>query len=184
MKKICSKGCKISLADQKALDHYLVTTPYEWANSALKGMVNKAIKSIMREWFEKYRESQTGNISADYAVIIPGILGLPEFKMNKVQVPEMVNVKRKEPKSKEVWEGGFDVEDYEEMALKAFYEDPEAMLDWFMENKIFQRRKAFLKEKEATFIKEKKSFPANEDDFIDFACKQPNYKNRKDSEIL
>lgn len=184
MKKICSKGYKISSADEKALDHYLLITPKKWAHDALKGMINKAVKSIMTEWFEKYKEIQTGNIEADYAVIIPGILAMKDFKMNKIQIPATMIVKRSEKASKEIWDAGFDIEDYEEMALKAFYDDPEVMLDWFMENKVFQRRKAFVKENEMKFIREKKPFPANEDAFIDHCTKQQGYENRKQSEEL
>lgn len=182
MKKLCSKGYKISNADQKAFDHYLIVTPREWADSALKGMINKAIKTIIRQGFEAYKETIDGNVSADLAVIIPGILALKDFKLNKIQVPEQMVVKRKQPKDKEIWENGFDIEDYEEMALKALYEDPEAMLDWFMENKIYQRRKAFCKEHEEKLIREKVSFPAKQDDFIDFVTKDSKYKNRKERE--
>ncbi|KKK90568.1 hypothetical protein LCGC14_2721700 [marine sediment metagenome] len=182
MKKLCKHGFKVSSVDEKALQHYLLVTPLKWSQDALIGMINKAVKTIMRDWFEKYKETQTGNITADYSVIIPAIVSMTDFKISKLQIPESCTIKRTEKPSKEIWEGGFDIEDYEEMALFAMYEDPEAMLDWFMENKIYQRRKAFVKEKEMQFINEKKPFPANQDDFIDFACNEAGYKNRKQSE--
>lgn len=184
MKKLCNSGFKISNADQKALEHYLLIPANTWATNALKGMINKAVKTIMREGFEAYKKTITGNVSADYAVIIPGILNLPGFKLEKIQVPFNVTVKRTEVVSQEIWANGFDVEDYEEQALKALYENPEDMLRWFMENKIYQRRKAFVKEKEVKFIQEKKAFPANEDAFINFAVAEPGYKNRAQSEAI
>lgn len=184
MKNLNSQGCKISSVDQKALDHYLLVTPLKWSQDALAGMINKSIKSIMKAGFEEYKEIIGGNINPDYAVIIPGILAMDGFGLNKVPTPAPVIVNRKEAISNEIWAGGFDVEDYEDLALRAFYVDPEAMLDWFMENKIYQRRKALVKEKEVKFIKESKAFPANQDDFINFAVNEPGYKNRKDSEKM
>ena len=182
MKKLCSKGCKISQADRKALDHYLLVTPLKWAQDSLKGMINKAIKTILREGFEAYKDTIQGNVSSDLSIIIPGILALPGFKLTKIPTPEMVQVKRTEPKGQEIWPAGFDVQDYEDAALRALYEDPEAMLDWFMENKIYQRRKAFCKEKETECIKNNEAFPANQDDFINFIHAKPTYKNRQQSE--
>ena len=182
MKKICSKGYKISSADQKALDHYLLVTPLKWASDALKGMINKALKTVLRYGFESYKETIEGNISSDGSVIINGILDLGGMKFDKIKTPASVVVKRKEKASMEIWPNGFDLEDYEERALLAIYENPEEMLNWFMENKIYQRRKALIKEKELEYMKEKKTFPANEDDFIDVITSAPGYKNRKTSE--
>lgn len=182
MKKICSTGCKASSVDQKTLGHYLLVTPKKWAQDALKGMINKAVKTIMREGFEKYKEAQTGNINPDYSVIIPGILSLPEFRIEQIATPQMVRVKRTEQASQEIWENGFDIEDHEETALNALYEDPEEMLRWFMENKIYQRRKALVKEKETLYIKDKKAFPAAEDDLINFIVSETGYKNRAQAE--
>lgn len=182
MKKICSKGYKISATDEKVLDHFAIESIQSWSASALSSMIYKSIEFIMKRGFEQYKKTQTGNISIDYAVIIPAILAFPDFKMKKIQVPEAKIIKKTENPSKEIWENGFDIEDYEEMALNALYEDPEGMLYWYLEEKIYQRRKGFIKEKEDNFIKAKKSFPANEDAFIDFVTKDLKYKNRKTAE--
>ena len=180
MKKLCSSGYRISAPDKKALEAYLIVTPRSWSESALNGMKNKSIKTILRDWFETYKAKQPDSVSADIKVIIPGILAMDEFKPYNYQVPETPLVDRKEARSEEIWEGGFDVEDHEELALKAFYSDPEAMLSYFMENKCYQRRKAFVKEHEATMLADKSvtSIPAKQDDFINLVCAKAGYKNR------
>jgi len=184
MQKLCSDGYKASSVDLKALSHYLLITPKKWATDALAGMKNKAVKTIMRDWLEVYKSKQSGNVSADIAVIIPGILAMDEFKPYRYRTPDMPIIDRKEPSNDEIWEGGFDIEDYEKMALEAFYSDPEAMLRYFMENKIYQRRKAMCKEKETEMLKDPEvtEMPAKQDDFINMVCTKPGYKNRADNE--
>ena len=184
MKKLCSQGLKISSSDNKALEHYLLTTPGEWLQGALNGMKNKAIKTILRDWFETYKAKQTDSVSADIAVIIPGIIAMKEFTAYNYDVPETPIVQRKEIPSIEIWEGGFDVEDYELQALQAYYADPEAMLEYFMENKIYQRRKAFIKENEQKLLKDPEvtSIPSKQDDFISLVCSKVDYKNRSQIE--
>jgi len=191
MKTINSKGFKVSLADQKALDHYLLVSANKWAREALTGMINKSVKMIMKDYFEIYKAKQTESISADYAVVIPAVIAMEEFKpyLSKTpndfdgeNPPPDMTISRKESVSDEIWEGGFDIEDYEEAALKAYYTDPEAMLEWFMNNKIYQRRKAFVKEHEGGFFERKEAIPAHQDDFINTVCAKVGYKNRVQSE--
>ena len=180
MKKLNATGFKISAADQKALDHYLLTSAKSWSVSALAGMINKAVKTILRDWFEVYKAKQTEGVSADIAVIIPAIIAMTEFKPYNTKTPEIPIVSRKEDPTQEIWDGGFDVEDYEEAALRAFYEDPEAMLEYFMENKVHARKQAFVKEKEAEMIRDKsvETIPSKQDDMINLVCDKPGYKNR------
>jgi len=193
MKKLNSKGYKISSCDKKALEHYLLISPSEWAKNALAGMTNKAIKTILNDYYEIYKEKQVDSVLADYAVIIPGIIAMEEFNAYNCKTPDTFDgknppkekkINRKEAVSEEIWANGFDIEDHEELALQAFYEDPEAMLDWFMTNKIYQRRKAFVKEKEAEMLKDPEvtEIPAHQDDLINCVCAKPGYKNRCESE--
>ena len=180
MKKLNAQGFKISSADQKALDHYLLTSARDWSVAALAGMKNKAIKTILKDWFEVYKAKQTEGVSADIAVIIPAIIAMTEFKPYNTPTPEIPVVSRKEDPTQEIWDGGFDVEDYEEAALRAFYKDPEAMLEYFMENKVHARKKAFVKEQEEKMIKDKSvsTIPSKQDDLINLVCAKPEYKNR------
>ena len=182
MKKLCTNGFKISSVDQKALDHYLLTTPKEWATAGLKGMINKAVKSIMRDWLGTYKSKQTGSISGDVTVLIPAIVAMEEFKPYNEISPLMPVVERIQAATQEIWEGGFDVEDYEEQALNAFYDNPEEMLRYFMENKVFQRRKRFVEENQQGFLQRKEDIPAKQDDFINTVCGKPEYKNRVERE--
>ena len=186
MKKLCNSGFRISTPDKKALDHYLLDGATVWSQNALKGMVNKAVKSIMRDWFEIYKAKQTGTIPADYAIVIPAVIAMEEFKPYNYAVPQTPIVERIELANEEIWEGGFDVEDYENTALEAFYSDPQAMLMYFMENKVYQRRKAFVKEQEQGFFERQEAIPAKQDDFINLVCAKPGYKNRaeREAEIL
>ena len=183
MKKICENGYQASSVDLKALSHYLLVSPSSWGNSALAGMINKAIKSILRDWFEIYKTKQTGNISADYTVLIPAIIAMEEFKPYNTTVPVTPRINRVEVRDIEIWADGFDVEDYEDAALRAFYKDPEAMLEYFMENKIYARRTAFVKEHEKGFFDRKEPIPAVADDFINLVCAKSEYKNRIEREV-
>ena len=178
MKKINSKGFKISNADQKALDHYLATSPRTWAENALKGLINKSSKSILRDYFELYKSKQTGDIVADMAIIIPAIIAMPEFKPYKMDVPEMPEIDRKESASNEIWENGFDIEDWQQQALNAFYSDVEGYMDYLMTNKVKARKDAFVKEYEPSMFKNKETIPSKQDDFINLVTAKPEYKNR------
>lgn len=184
MKKICVKGFNISNVDKKVLEHYLLLTPQKWSFNALKSMIDKATRHLLSDWFDKYKETCTERVPADIASIISNIINLNGFKKYGVKIPRMPKIKRKEQPSINVWEGGFNVEDHEKMALDAYYESPEKMLEYLLQNKIYQRRKAFRKEYEAKLIKNPgvNSIPANEDDLINFVCSQAGYKNRKQGE--
>jgi len=180
METLCSSGYIISLADKKALDHYLNVTPKGWATSALKGMINKSIKIIMRDYFNLYKSQQTGNISTDMSVIIPALINMVEFKPYNIKTPEMVIVERIGLRDQEIWSGGFDVESFEKQALQAYYDDPEGMLEWFMENKIYQRKKALVKVAESAMFQDPEitEIPTKQDDMINLYTSLPNYKTR------
>lgn len=184
MKKLNATGFKISSVDKKALDHYLLVSPLKWSQDAIAGMKNKAIKTILKDWFELYKSKQEESVSANIAVIIPAIIAMSAFKPYNTPTPDVPFVNRKESATQEIWEDGFDVEDYEEAALRAFYANPEAMLEYFMENKIYQRRKAFKHEQETLLIADNSvaEIPSNEDDFINFVCARDGYKNRSQLE--
>jgi len=186
MKKICTKGYKISSPDRKALEHYMVKTPTKWCEDAVKGMVNKAIKNIMKVWFPVYKAKQSGNISADYAVIIPAIISMPEFKPFNYKTPAIPTPCRKEVANEEIWPSGFDLEDYEEKALRAFYEDPEEMMMYFISNKICRRKEAMIKGEEQKLFKDKTvtNIPSCQDDMINMICAKPGYKNAAELEAL
>jgi hypothetical protein len=181
MKNICSSGFKISNSDQKVLDHYLLVTPRKWAEDALLSMINKAIKTIIRDWFGTYKNSKAGNIPADISVIISEIVQLNNFK--NYNIPSMENRKpqRKQPVSNEIWEGGFNIEDYEYEALVVFYKDHEQTLRDLMDNKIALRKKAFVKEHEEKLIKGPSvtEMPQKDDDLVDLITADPNYKKIK-----
>jgi hypothetical protein len=185
MKKLCADGYKISSVDTHALDKYLLVTPSEWARSALDGMINKSLKIIVKDYYDLYKSKQTTTVSTEMAVVIPGILEMPEFKKYNVKTPPLPIVQRTEAPTTEVWSGGFDVQDYENDALIAYYEDPEAILKYFMENKIYQRRKAFMKKYIDIKMKDVSTteMPKEEDAFINQIVAEPEYKTRAEEEV-
>lgn len=168
MKTICSQGYKISDPDDKALKHYLTDTIQKWSQDALKGMINKAIKSILQKYLDLYRSKNPQGVSSDLAVLIPGIIAMEEFKPFNYQTPAMPQVQRKEIADSEIWQGGFQIEDHEDQALRAFYSDPESMMYYFINNKVDRRKKATCKEAEEKFIKNPAHpiIPSAEDDLI------------------
>jgi len=182
MKNICNSGFLVSSADQKALAEYLLVSPQTWSTDALRGMINKSVKSIMRDWFDIYKTKQTKDIPADYAIVIPAIVAMEEFKPYNTQTPPLPIIDRIEEPIIEIWSGGFNVEDYQKTALDAFYSDPEEMLRYFMHNKIHARRKAFVKMHEQKFFQSKEAIPARQDSFINLVCGKVGYKNRSQNE--
>jgi len=184
MKTICSEGFKISNSEKKSLEHCLLEIPKQWSQNALKGMINKAIKTILKDYFDKYKESQENNINLDLEVLIPNIIAMQSFKPYNIETPSAPQINIKQSRLQEIWLGGFIIEDYEDAALKAYYEDPESMLRWFMENKIHLRKKAMIKEYLPTFIKEKKIIPTHDDDIISMIVSENGYKNRIQKEAL
>ena len=180
MRNLCADGFQISDMDRKAFEHFVLVSFRKWSEDALAGMINKAKKNVVRAWLPLYREKQTGNISSDYAIIIPAIINMPEFTPFNYKTPPVPVVKRTNPKTEEIWQGGFDVEDYEKMALDAFYENPEEMLRYFMENKIYRRREAFVAQQQTKMFHDPEitEVPGKQDAFINFVCSRPGYKNR------
>jgi hypothetical protein len=191
MRNILTNGFKISNADQKALDHYLLVTPKKWAQDALAGMINRAIKTIIKDYFEIYKSKQIGSVASDPATIIPIIIAMPEFKRYNNQTPtafdkhdkgDLDYIQRDEPANKEIWQGGFNVEEHEHQALTAFYQDYEAYLTWTMNNKVYRRKNAFIKEHQQEMIRNGESIPAKHDAFINHVTSKANYKNRTQRE--
>jgi len=184
MKKIGQKGFKMSNADIKAFEHYLLETPEVWASKALKGLINKASKTILREWLPKHREKKAGSISADKAILIEEIVNDMDFKKYKREANEKRKPKRKQDATVEKWGGGFDVEDWEWTALEAYFDDPEQVLYDYMENKIALRKEAFVKEITQAFLKNPSvtEMPASDDDLIEMYVAMPGYKNRAQME--
>jgi hypothetical protein len=180
MQTVGASGFKVSGADKKALEHYLATTPKVWLENALKGMINKAIKTIKRDWFEKYKATQTGSVPTKDEDIIPCILAMEGFKPYRASTPEIPIVQRKETPDIEVWTGGFQIMDYEKAALEAYYNDFESMMVYFMENKVDCRKKAFVKEIESVLSKDPlvTEMPSKHDDLINLMVAKAGYKNR------
>jgi len=184
MKKLCSTGFKASSADQKALSHYLLDTPKEWANKALKGLINKAVKTILRDYLEELKEKNPNGIPATLEKLIPLIIAMPTFEKYNREATEKRKAQRDEPADNEIWSGGFDVEDYEFDALYAFYEDPEQTLIDYMENKIAIRKEKFVKENEEKLMKDPETLtiPSRYDSLINLVTGKQEYKNRAQQE--
>ena len=180
MKKICKQGFKLSIQDRKAFDHFLIETPYEWARKGLNGMLNKAIKEILKKYLKQYKDLHE-IVPATYAELIPAIVAMTTFKPYDRKWGDLIKAKRKKAKDTEIWADGFDIEDWEEIALNAYYKDYEQDLYNLMENKIACRKNAFEKEHEAQLLgnPEVLELPKEQDDLIDLITNKAHYKNRK-----
>ena len=186
MKKYNVKGFKISKADKKAFEHYVLISMMEWGRSALDGMINKATKTIIREWLDRYRSQTNKDIPVSYSELMPAIVNMEGFKPYNCEAPEKRKAERDEAKVDEGWPNGFDVEDWQDIALKAYYGDPEQVLEDLMENKIALRKGAFYKEFFNSEIKDPnvETIPVRQDAFINHISKKSGYKNRKQREEL
>jgi len=180
MKNICTNGFKCSGADKKALEYYLLDTPKEWAKKSLDGMINKAVKTIMKDWIETLKKNSGDSIPATKSEIITAITVMEEFKHYYNEATEKGKAEREEAATIEIWSGGFNIEDYEFEALGVFYKDPEQTLRDFMENKITLRKKAFVKEHQTQLINDPSvsSIPSKQDSLINLVTGKPGYKNR------
>jgi hypothetical protein len=180
MKTLCASGLKVTKLDIKALEEYLNTSPKEWATNALKGMINKAIKTIMKDYLEAYKAQAGESIPADLPSILSGILAMSEFVPYNRRALEDRNPERTETCDQEIWNGGFQIEDHEDQALRAYYIDPEITLVELMENKIALRKAAFTKEYTQQLIEDPAvtTIPTTQDGIIDLIVKKPEYKNR------
>lgn len=182
MKTICTAGYKISSSDKKALEHFLLDSPFEWSKKALNGLINKAIKSMLDDYYDIYKSEQTENVSTDLNVIIPQITKLSKFKAYETKTPKSPIIDRKKEAAEEIWCNGFEIEDYEETVIKHYFQDIESYMIYLIENKIYNRRKAMIKEYILKKLADKSSIkiPAHDDDIIDEIVKQPEYKNRRE----
>ena len=120
MRKICASGCKISAQDLKAFNHYCLGQPREWVLGALAGCVNKAIKTIIRDYLPIYK-AKNASVPTDVAVLIPLLVSMPEFKPYNTPSPEAEVPERDCACNVEAMAGGFDIQDHEHIALSAFY---------------------------------------------------------------
>ena len=183
MKEICKSGFKLSAQDKKALDHYLDVEPSVWSQNALNGMKNKAIKTILKDWLPKFKETAE-TIPASIALLIPAIVAMPSFKPYNRDWQPLIKAKRKKAKDTEIWADGFEIEEWEETALNAYYSDYEQDLYDLMENKIACRKNAFEKEHEPQLLADPEvtELPKDVDDLIDLVTSKAGYKNRKQRE--
>lgn len=182
MERICQGGTNITVEDKKAWDHYLLETPEEWLTKALKAMINKAIKTMRKDYFEEYRALMGENISADLLIIISGIIALPSFISYNIKNTEHRVPERSTNTSVHILAGGIQIEDYEGLALSHYYLDPEIMLIELLHNKLYMRKKAFYKEYENKFINDPtiSEMPSSEDDMINWICNEAGYQNRSE----
>ena len=180
MKKFCLTGFKVNNADKKALENYLLDTPKEWAQKALLGMINKAVKTIIRDYLDVYKSKGFETVPATYSELITALISLDEFKPYKRQATEKRKPARKEAASEEIWSGGFNIEDWQEAALNAYYDNPEQVLIDYMENKISLRKAAFVKEWTTRLMNDAEvtEIPTHDDDLIETSIARPEYKNR------
>lgn len=184
MKKICATGFKLSGQDRKALDHYLIVEPKDWAQEALNGLINKAVKTILKDWLDKFK-AQSETIPANLTELIPAIVAMEGFKPYDRVWLDLIKAKRKQSKDTEIWADGFDIEDWQETALNAFWKDYEQDLYNLMENKIACRKNAFEREYEPQLLADPEvtTLPKEQDDLIDLVTNKVHYKNRKQREV-
>ena len=184
MKQICNQGFKVSNQDRKALDHYLDIEPKEWSQNALNGMINKSVKTILKDWLNKFK-AQAETVPANLSQLLPAIVNMEGFKPYNREWGDLIKAKRKQAKDTEIWSGGFQIEEWQEIALNAYYTDYEQDLYNLMENKIACRKNAFEKEHEAKLLAdpEVSELPKDQDDLIDLITSKPHYKNRKQREL-
>jgi hypothetical protein len=184
MAKLCESGFKISSIDQKASEHCLLVSPRKWAEDALKGMINRAVKTILKDWFDSYKASQATKVSVDLAIVIPAIIALPAFSSYNLPSPEAPVINRKVAADQEIWTGGLDLQDYELAALNAYYADPEVHLRYLMQNKIDYCRKQTVKEFETALMNDPEvtEMPSHADDLIAQETAKAGYQNRAERE--
>lgn len=169
---------KLSHEDVKAFNHYVDHTHDEWLSKAFDGMVNKAVKTILRDYLEEYRQSQTEGMPTDMNVIMNGIVALKSFKPYNNETPPLPKIRRKNTPEINV-NTAFQFEDYVKIALENYYSDYKGMIKWFMVNKIHRRRTEFAKLFTTKLLKDKTlaKIPAHQDDLINHVCSQKGYKN-------
>jgi len=197
MKTICSSGFQVSETDAMSWNNYLLETPDQWTMNALKGMINKATKTIIKDWLEVYKSKAVGNISAKPEVLIPAIIAMDEFAPTELEDGTVIKSYNREASEKRrsctkedkcitVCVGGFEIEDYEDLALRAFYVDPEVVLQDYFYNKIALRRKAFIEDSNKKLMDDETvdEFPADNDALINFVCARPDYKTREECDTI
>jgi hypothetical protein len=111
---------------------------------------------------------------------VPQIIALRAYKPLNSQVAALSAIQRKEPRTIEICPLGIEVLEYEALALDSYYEDIEAQLRWFLENKVYACRNRLVKEWYTKVMSDKRidTVPSNQDDFISYIYSQADYKNR------
>jgi len=184
MQTICQSGHLINSQDENVLNTYLLDTPEEWAEKALTGMINEAVKTIFKDYMPIYRATNPESIQAFYYQLIPILINLPDFQPYQRKSYELDVPNRTNSATIQIWPTGFSIEDWEKNALDSYYENIEQVLNELMENKIAKRRKAFVERFTFKLIEDENilEIPSNEDAFIDLVVTQPWYKTRQEEE--
>lgn len=184
MTTLFSSGFKISSLDKKALENDLLVTPQKWIQDALNGMINKAVKTLLRNHLEEYKKT-CASLDTDYKDLIPKLLTSPSYvPSSKLSLSESITLNRKEATTIEILPEGLTIEPWQAMALNAYYENYQEHLQWLINNKINACRKRFVKEWQEKFFKSKelKTIPSDEDEMITLAVAHKDYKNRQTRE--
>jgi hypothetical protein len=184
MAQICVSGFKLTSQDLKAFEHYCLVSPKQWAQDALNGMINKSVKTILKDYLETFKAYTPDDVPSALNVLVPAIVAMPYFKPYNHKIEGLVEARRKGESDIEIWSGGFDVEDWNDIAMEAFYADYEQDLYNLMENKIACRKDAFQHEFEQQLMNNPShpAIPKHVDDLIDLITSNPEYKNRAQQE--
>ena len=184
MAQICADGFLVSNVHLLILAEWLLDNGKEWGTKALNGMISKATSTIMKDWLEVYKATQTDPVSTDPAVLIPAILGMQSFVPYAVPTPIPPCIDCGHVRDQQMWPDGFTIEAWELSVLQAYYANCEDYLRYFMYEKVFQRGMAFVKKIEAEWIGDPQhpTMPASMPDLIIAYTSEPGYKNRKQRE--
>lgn len=178
MASICSTGFKISNVDMKALENDLLITPFQWVSYALKGMINKATKILIKTWLSDLKKNQP-NISTTLSILVSQILSSSFYVPDSLlKTPIFPVISRIEEPSLDIISEGIIIESWEKQALDSFYENAEEMLKFYITNKINECRQRMINDWTQRFINvgDPVSIPSADDDMINLIVSQPNYK--------
>ncbi|MFQ5685061.1 MAG: hypothetical protein ACE5GV_00225 [Candidatus Scalindua sp.] len=144
MYTLLPNGIKINSEDLVVFQKTCDKTADEWLSNAIDGLLNRSKKTILKDYLNLYREGHSA-IPADYSLLFPLLIGMPEFKPYNYKYPENETPNRKYSCDITVLDGGKIIQDWEKQILDNYYSDLDVTLIEMFENKIEKRRKEFIR---------------------------------------
>jgi len=182
MTTICSSGYLLSSVDILVFNDYCLGTPREWLETAIKGLVNKATKTIIKDYQSQYVVGEIAPTTEEELAL--DIIDQDYFTNYNNTIYDLIEATRQNERDTESLSDGIELTDNGYAILSAFYKDIEQTAYDLLENKIALRKNAFIKDHYTSLeITVGSLLGSGLDSSITSITSEVDYKNREERDV-